>query len=189
MQFLICPIFLFVFTLMFESASILVTVIKFKRPFSFLNFVYLITFKLSCSQFLEHFKKFSSYNTSVFESSNHFSSSFLNAWFFRCQPQHFVPNSLKGFLETKYILFLICNRNFSSWIFNVQSNVLFLVIISKKYSKYKPQFLTEILRKSLILVFSLTHFGHKNMLLLTFILNKWMWLMIFCPMLATKTQN
>ena len=117
---------------MFESASILVTVIKFKRLFSFLNFVYLITFKLSFSRFLEHFKKFSSYNTSVFESSNHFSSSFLNAWFFRCQPQHLVPNSLKGFLETKYILFLTSNRNFSSWIFNVQSNVLFLVIISKK---------------------------------------------------------
>ena len=60
------------------------------------------------------------------------------------QPQHFVPKSLKRFLETIYILFMTF-RNFSISIFDVQSNVLFLVIILNKKicSKFKPQFLAD----------------------------------------------
>ena len=82
---------------------------------------------------------------------------FLTPGFFKCQLQHLIPNSLKRFLDSIYILFMTFRNlniwNLSIWIFDVKSNVLFPVIIlnKKRCSKCKPQFLAENLRKSLAL--------------------------------------
>ena len=72
---------------------------------------------------------------------------FFNTWFFKHQLQHLVCNNLKRFLETSRILFMTL-RNFGIWIFDEESNVLFLIIIlRKKCSK----FFSENLRKFLVL--------------------------------------
>ena len=82
---------------------------------------------------------------------------FLTPGFFKCQLQHLVPNNLKRFLDSIYILFMTFRNlniwNLSIWIFDVKSNVLFPVIIlnKKRCSKCKPQFLAENLGKSLVL--------------------------------------
>ena len=92
-------------------------------------------------------------------------------------------NSLKRCLKTIYILFMTF-RNLSIWIFYVQSNVLFLVIILNKKisSKCKLQFLADNLRKffvlnGLCLIWPIL--DPKNRLLLTLIINKWLWLTVF----------
>ena len=103
---------------------------------------------LSISYFREYFKQFSSYSNSFFQSLNHFSS-FFDTWFFKCQLQNLVSNSLKRFLETIYILFMTL-INFSIWMFDVQNNVL-VIILKKLCSRCKPQFLAENQRKSDVL--------------------------------------
>ena len=162
------------------------------------KWLYHRTFKLSFDQLFLRIFQFSSYSTSFFESLNHFSSSFFNAWFLKRQPQHLVSNNLKRFLETIYILFLSF-INFYIWIFDEKINVQFLVIILKEKmcSKCKPQFLAENRRKFLILnglcfVWPILHL--KQLLLLTLVTNKWLWLTVFkkClfwPMSATKIRN
>ena len=66
------------------------------------------------------------------------------------QPQYIVPNSLKS-LETRKNR-IYCVFDFIIWLFDLQSDILFLVFIfKKKCSKCKPQFLAKNLTKSLVL--------------------------------------
>ena len=154
------------------------------------------TFKLSFDQLFLRIFQFSSYSTSFFESLNHFSSSFFNSWVFKHQPQHLFPNSLKRLLETNCVL-LLSFRNLSIWIFDVQSNFVFLVIILKKICfKYKPQFLATNLQKFLVLsrlclVWPIL--DPENILLLTLNVNKWMCLtdlkeLLFGPCQPQKVE-
>ena len=105
--------------------------------------------------------------------------SFLNFIFYRPvwskhQLQYIVLDSLKRFLETIYIVFLIIR------LFDLQSNILFVVFIWRR--KYVPNvsrsFSQKTYRKSLVLnsLHGLTYFGpnkHFNCCLLSASLSGW----------------
>ena len=114
--FKICSIF-YVFTFTFNISSNLVTLIKFNKPFCFLNCFHLITVhhhfkrffnrhRLSVNFFWEYFKQVSLDSTSAFESSDHFQSQSFNTQWSKSQLQCIVYNRLKRFLDIFYIVFM-----------------------------------------------------------------------------------
>ena len=108
---------------------------------------------------------------------NHFNLHFLTPVWPKVQPQYIVPNSLKRFIETIYIVLL--PLLFKYLIYKVVFYFLYLFSEKKTCSKCKPQFIAKNLGKSLALnalclVWPILN--SKNILLWMFIVRKCLWL-------------